>query len=168
MPKNLIISTRLFKFILFSALVLPSCSLFAQNTSLNKKILAIEAYKKYKIMGSDNPDDLKELGTEQTKIIRMFDYKRKKRGMEKVEETSITDDITTKRTYYFDENIKLFAIVELVGEEGVSKKLTYYFDKGKLTQAIDGDNNVVTDTIDKKGLLLWVRRMFSKALADDQ
>jgi hypothetical protein len=143
---------------------LIACSLtiglWGQNEDADRKIIEIEKYKKYEVMEIKGTDKL-DLKDSTTEVIAIGNFTRKKDGLGKSTEESITKGGRRNRTYYFNEGNKLFAIVEsLKQDSGVAKRLTYYFAKGQLSQVIDENKYNVTETVDRQRLYNWIRYMF--------
>ena len=144
-------------------LSIVTIGLHGQNAATDKKITEIESFRKYVIIRIDNYHDLKLQSDSAIEIIEVVNYKRKDKNnlLGKVTETARTKAGEIKRTYYFNDQSSLFAIVDhLKTIDNAPRKLTYYFGSGQLTKVIDEGKNDVTNTIDKQRLYYWIRRMF--------
>ena len=123
-----------------------------------------ETFKKYEIIKIDSKEDLKLLSDSTTEVTEMINYLRKGNGNQsgKVTENSKTKNEEIKRTYYFNEQARLFAIIDHINtNDNKTRKLTYYFGGGQLLSVIDESNRDVTSTINKGLLYNWIRRIFS-------
>ena len=136
--------------------------LLGQNQSSDKLIKEIDSFEKYKIdeiRGTDKLD-LRDSLVELTAIIN---YTRKKDGFGKVIEESFFKGGSTFRTYYFNKEYYLFAMIDLITySDGKVNRIKYYFSKGELSQAIDKDLKNITSSVDKQRLYNWIRYMFTK------
>jgi hypothetical protein len=154
---------KLWVLILTCILSLTSFELFGQDAAADKMIIEIDSFKKYETTKTDNKEDLKSLGDSTIEITEVINYMRKNRNnlSGKVTENSKTSAGEIKRTYYFNEQSKLFAIVDQIKDrDNTRKKLTYYFGGGQLTRVIDDAKNDVTNTINKQHLYYWIIKMF--------
>lgn len=115
-------------------------------------------------MKIDNKDDLKSISDSTTEVTEVINYLRKGKSnlSGKVTENSKTKIGEIQRTYYFNEQAELFAIIDYIKTiDNKTKKLTYYFGGEQLMKVIDEGKNDVTSSIDKRQLYDWIRRMFS-------
>ncbi|AYB29513.1 hypothetical protein D4L85_02450 [Chryseolinea soli] len=129
----------------------------------DKRIAEIESFKNYEVTKFNNEDDLKLLSDSATKITELTHYARKGKSnfSGKLTQNSRTKIGEIKRTYYFNERSELFAIVDsITTADNRTRKLTYYFGGGQLTNVVDENKNDVTNTVNKQQLYLWIRRMF--------
>jgi hypothetical protein len=149
---------------LTSLLSIVAIGLFGQNAGADKKVIEIESFKRYEITKLDNKDDLKGLSDSTIEVTEMVNYLRKSKNnlSGKVTENSKSSAGEVKRTYYFNEQAGIFAIVDdIKRNDNTTERLRYYFGGGQLTQVIDENNNEVTKRIDKQRLYYWIARMFT-------
>ncbi|NOS91898.1 MAG: hypothetical protein HOP30_08245 [Cyclobacteriaceae bacterium] len=134
----------------------------AQNPDVYKKISQIEAYDKYEIMVVDKLS-LKQLSDSSNTFLELISYLRnsKKNYSGKTEEKLKNETGEYFRTYYFDEEGKIFVLIERIQSPGKPlKKFTYFYETGDLKLVVDENNVDVTSTIDREKHFHWLRRMF--------
>jgi hypothetical protein len=140
--------------------------LFAQNAAADKKISEIESFKKYEVTRLDNNALLKTIGDSTIEITEVTNYQKgnKKDQSGKVTENSKYKSKEVKRTYYFNEESAIFAIVDHVKyNDNTTDEMTYYFDRGQLTHVFDKSKNDITNTVDKEALYNWIIQMFDES-----
>ncbi|MFN8885900.1 MAG: hypothetical protein ACK5WF_00415 [Cyclobacteriaceae bacterium] len=136
----------------------------AQNPDVYKKISRIESYSKYEVIVVDTLS-LKHLSDSSITFLELISYIRKgnKDLSGKAEEKSKSGSVERHRTYYFDEQGKIFALIERIQPPGEPlKKLTYFYEVGDLKLVVDENNQDVTNSVDKEKMYYWIRRMFDE------
>lgn len=155
---NLILS------VFFHALLSSSSFTQAQNPDVYKKISQIEAYNKYEVIVVDKLS-LKHISDSSITFLELISYLRKsnKDYSGKTEEKSKSGNIERHRTYYFNEQGKIFALIERIQAPSEPlRKLTYFYEVGDLKLVIDENNQDVTSSVDKEKMYIWIRRMFDE------
>lgn len=137
-------------------------TLMAQVESIDRKIVELEAYKKYQVTRFDKKEDMVHLSDSIREFLELTNYSRKSKTdfSGKTLERSRTKTGERDRIYYFNEKGKLIAMVDRIREGETRHVLTYYFQNGQLEQVRDENKNDLTSTIDKGVIYFWIRRMF--------
>lgn len=142
--------------------------LFSQDKHFEKRVAEIESYKKYHKIVINDANEFREI-SDSVNLVEVVTYsKRSKKDQSgKVTELTQLPIGDNKRTYYFDERGKLFAIIdEFKANQGVVKRLSYRFRDGALLNVIDEKNKDVTATINRDQLYDWIRRMHGYDVLD--
>jgi hypothetical protein len=154
------------RIILTSILSIISFVLFGQTEKVDKRIVEIESFKKYKIIKVDNEDDLKIFSDSATVVTEIIYSLKKNRNniFGKMTVNSKTDLGEIKRIFYLDESSGLFAIIDNISHtDNTIEKRTYYFsEKRQLFRVVDQNGKDLTSTINSKQFDYSIKLMFTK------
>jgi len=143
----------------FVFLLMESGFGLAQNVMADQKMKEIESFKKFSVSKAKTNSP----GSPDTsiRVIELVSFTRKKDGLGKVVQRSRYQGTEVKRTCFFNEESKLFAIRDSIWYDNHTKRqLNYYFKNGKLESAIDSKNENVTTNINQTELFFWLKSMF--------
>ncbi len=150
--------------VFFHALLSSSSFAQAQNPDVYKKISQIESYNKYEVIVFDKLS-LKHLSDSSITFLELISYiKNGNKDLSgKAEEKSKSGSVERHRTYYFDEQGKIFVLIERMQAPGEPlRKLIYFYEVGDLKLVVDENNQDVTSSVDKEKMYKWIRRMFDE------
>ena len=151
------------KVLLTTLLCLFSLVIHAQRDEADKQIARIDSFRNPQAMVFNSKEDLSVFSDSVTEVLEFLVFLKRTEndhlGKAAIEK-SRTKTCEAERTYYINEKAWLFAIVDSVRCGSRQRKLTYYFEGGRLAQVVDEKDKDVTAEIDQDYLHYWIRRVF--------